>query len=304
MNNDSIVMHDELFSRRGLSLDRLRTLCAVAEHGGISKAAAGDPIKQSQFSRQLGELGQFFEVELTRRRGKGIELTLSGKELAALSREILGALGDFRQGLVGGVTTIRIGAGESLIQWILLPHIKRLQAELPTVLFSMRNLRGAEIISQLGESLLDFGLVAEDKLPVGIEATKLGILKYQIFVAARTKAAFGIKDWRSALALPLVGLEGEGRLMQKVKRAAEMQELCAKPIVLCSSLPGAAVALKQLDGFAILPEVARQDDLVAIEAPFLREFDRSICFAWNPKRLNIRNDLGRWRKKICTAIRW
>ncbi|MBI4661435.1 MAG: hypothetical protein HY735_21645 [Verrucomicrobia bacterium] len=48
-------MHEELFSRSGLSLERLKTRCEIADRGGISKAAEGDPVKQSQFSRQLRE---------------------------------------------------------------------------------------------------------------------------------------------------------------------------------------------------------------------------------------------------------
>jgi LysR family transcriptional regulator, nitrogen assimilation regulatory protein len=75
-------MFNELLSEGGLSLDRLKNFCAMAEAGGIAKVAGGDPAKQSLYSRQLRELEQFFGAELTRRKGKGIEFTEQGLELA------------------------------------------------------------------------------------------------------------------------------------------------------------------------------------------------------------------------------
>ena len=60
-------MFNELLSEGGLSLDRLKNFCAVAEAGGIARVAGGDPAKQSLYSRQLRELEQFFGAELTRR---------------------------------------------------------------------------------------------------------------------------------------------------------------------------------------------------------------------------------------------
>ena len=63
-------MYDEPFSRGGLSLDRLRNFLALASSGSIAKAAPGDVTRQSQISRQVGELVAFFATELTVRRGQ------------------------------------------------------------------------------------------------------------------------------------------------------------------------------------------------------------------------------------------
>ena len=66
-------MFEELLSRRGLSFDRLRALVEVTQSGSIARAAEGDPNKQSQYSRQLKELEEFFGIELTQREGKNLE---------------------------------------------------------------------------------------------------------------------------------------------------------------------------------------------------------------------------------------
>src|SRR6476619_7642842 len=81
-------MFTELLSEGGLSLDRLKNFCAMAEAGGIARVAGGDPAKQSLYSRQLRELEQFFGAEVTRRKGKGIEFTEQGLELARQVRAL------------------------------------------------------------------------------------------------------------------------------------------------------------------------------------------------------------------------
>jgi DNA-binding transcriptional LysR family regulator len=52
-------MFENLFSERGLSLDRLKVLIEVRDAGSIAQAAPGDPVRQSQYSRQLRELSEF-----------------------------------------------------------------------------------------------------------------------------------------------------------------------------------------------------------------------------------------------------
>ena len=53
MYYDYIVMFEHLFSERGLSLDRLKTLIEVARAGSIAGAARGDSARQSLYSRQI-----------------------------------------------------------------------------------------------------------------------------------------------------------------------------------------------------------------------------------------------------------
>ena len=58
-------MFARLFTDSGLSLDRLRALVEVGAAGSIARAAEGDPIRQSQFSRQIKELEDFFQTKGT-----------------------------------------------------------------------------------------------------------------------------------------------------------------------------------------------------------------------------------------------
>src|ERR1700677_1193840 len=116
-------MFAQMLSKGGLSLDRLNNFCRIAEAGGITKAAEGDPGKQSLYSRQIKELETFFGVELKMRRGKGIVLTDAGQQLARLARAHLIGLVDFRRTAQNMPRRISIGSGNSVIEWVLTPRM-------------------------------------------------------------------------------------------------------------------------------------------------------------------------------------
>jgi len=67
-------MWEQFVGQRGFSLDRLATLCRIADHGGImaaarqgldaSREADKNTIahRQAQYSRQIAELEEFLEA--------------------------------------------------------------------------------------------------------------------------------------------------------------------------------------------------------------------------------------------------
>jgi hypothetical protein len=118
-------MFARLFAESGLSLDRLKSLLEVGTAGSIVKATGGDPVKQSQYSRQIKELEDFFRVKLIERQGKGTRLTANGKELGRISRFFLLGLSNFQRGCLAEEQTFRIGAGATFIRHYLLPVVAR-----------------------------------------------------------------------------------------------------------------------------------------------------------------------------------
>src|ERR1051326_870643 len=110
--HDYSVMFESLFSERGLSLDRLKVLIEVRDAGSIAQAAPGDLVRQSQYSRQLRELSEFFGSEVAQRRGKILKLTEQGERLAELARDHLRSLEDFRSECRETSVAFTIGAGD------------------------------------------------------------------------------------------------------------------------------------------------------------------------------------------------
>src|SRR5580692_4130794 len=107
---------NDLFNRRGLSIERLRSFLAVAEAGGITLAAPGKPTRQSLMSRQIGDLEEFYRFALIERRGRNIVLTPAGEALASAARAALGLLADVATVTTGAPLDVNIGAGDSVIQ--------------------------------------------------------------------------------------------------------------------------------------------------------------------------------------------
>ena len=120
----------ESLTRKGLSLERLRSFLRVAEAGGFARAAPAEPVTQSQLNRQVRELEDALGCALFERRGRHVELTVSGERLAAVVRDLLSGLSEVSTG-ESRRTTVSLGAGDSVVQWVLLPAVAALRAKFP-----------------------------------------------------------------------------------------------------------------------------------------------------------------------------
>jgi DNA-binding transcriptional LysR family regulator len=291
-------MISELLQRSGLSFDRLQSFCLVAEAGGVTKAAKGDPAKQSLYSRQVRELEEFFGAELIRRRGRGIVLTEAGASLHAVARESFTALTDFKSECQGRPIEIVIGTGDSLIQWLLLPRLKNIRQQIPRARFKFLNLPTDEAVKRLADGLIDFALVREDAVARPVQAAPLGVLGYSLFIPetleppARPKEGVKLLD-----GLPLATIDGEGSFRAALAEIARKQKIRVNIQIECSSFPMAARAVIKGEMAAILPSIAAAEleNAGAIEVPldFLRHFDRKICLCSNARSLRIRPILQR-----------
>jgi DNA-binding transcriptional LysR family regulator len=167
-------MFIELLAEGGLSLDRLKNFCAIAEAGGIARAAGGDPSKQALYGRQVRELEQFFGVELTRRKGKGIEVTEQGRELARQVRAHLQSLADFKRACTGQPIEFRIASGNSIVEWLLVPKMGKLASDAPSAHFSFQNMRTADIVKGLKEHSVDFGILRKSAVVTPLKFHSIG----------------------------------------------------------------------------------------------------------------------------------
>ena len=78
---------------RNLDITTLRSFVAVADSGGVTRAAGFLHLTQSAVSMQLKRLEELLGLELFDRSGRGITLTASGEQLLAYARRMV-ALND------------------------------------------------------------------------------------------------------------------------------------------------------------------------------------------------------------------
>ena len=74
---------------RTLDLTTLRSFVAVADCGGVTRAAGVLHLTQSAVSMQLKRLEESLDISLFDRSGRGIALTAAGEQLLAYARKML-----------------------------------------------------------------------------------------------------------------------------------------------------------------------------------------------------------------------
>jgi DNA-binding transcriptional LysR family regulator len=302
-------MFAELLQQGGLSLDRLQSFCLVAQAGGVTRAAKGDPARQSLFSRQIKELEEFFGTELIRRKGRGIALTEAGVRLNVIARECCAALSDFKSECKNQPVEVVIGTGESVIQWLLMPRLDKIRAQLPNVRLKFLNLPTAEAVKCLADGVIDFALVRKDAVTRPLQAKSLGIMGYSLFIPATLQPTGGRKDGLKLLdGLPLATLEGEGSFRSGLAMVAKKKGVKVNIQIECSSFPLAARAVAKGNVAAILPAIAAADLPAAaatqIPVTFLKAFDREMCLASNARLIRIRPILNQAATVLAQTCRF
>ena len=297
-------MHEDLFAKSGLSLDRLRVLVAVANAGSIVKAAGDDPVRQSQYSRQLKELETFFEQKLTQRKGRTLSLTPNGQRLANLAREHFNALAHFKAESAEMPLTVRIGAGESLIKWLLIPSLCHIKAGRESVNWRFANLQTPEIMDRLLDQRLDFGLVRGVEETPPLKSTRLGRLSNSLFVPGKMAVGMPTKPEAAIAQLPMAILEGRSRLRQMIEDGCRKANRRSDIRFECASQPEIAVIVRHGLAAGILPTLAKPDfagsDVQVLDLSRMKVFDIELSLVWNPRALalsealeGIKDDLGR-----------
>ena len=216
-------MFENLFAQSGLSLERLKAFREIVAAGGITAAAGEDSNRQSQFSRQLKELERYFGVELLKRGRGPVELTDAGQRLYEIIGHTLRSLEEFRGTCAGQPVELVVGAGESLIQWLLMPRLPGLAEAHPRLAVTFQNLKTDEILRRVLDGGVDFGVVSRCEPNRALGSAPLGKLEFWLFAPASLLPANPRLKVKSDILghLPLAMLEGSAGIRQAVEQEAQ-----------------------------------------------------------------------------------
>jgi DNA-binding transcriptional LysR family regulator len=292
-------MFAELFNQGGLSLDRLRSFLLVAQAGAIARAAPDDLVRQSQFSRQIRELEVFFGTELTQRRGKGIVLSPAGKRLAMLIREQLQDLHDFRQEQARQARAFTLGAGGSVLEWLVVPSLAGIRAALGNVTLRTETHRSHSVVEAVREGRVDFGIVRQDAIFAGERKNSTRILQITFHLCVpRRLLPHGttLKDlarpdlWKR---LPFaVGRDG-GSLDMTLRENMSAAGVEFSPLYECITIAHVKQLVERGECAGILPNVGmngiHDSDVMHIEFPLLKQARRTLVLHWNARQMQRRN---------------
>lgn len=284
-------MNETLLSNSGISLERLRSFLAVNDAGGIAKACGGDPVKQSQYSRQIRELEVFFGTALTLRQGRKLVISPQGIRLAEVIRQLFQSLEDFRREMSGAPRVFSLGAGGSVLEWTVAPVFGRLLSLWPDSSWKLENHRSADLVSRVADGRLDFAIVRSDALSPGQPAIKLAVQSY-IAAVPHDRATLFPEQTRLTLkqlsTLRLALPTERGQMHDAVEAAFERAGLTLKPVVTCGGSLQAQALVTSGSCAAILPDSVPSAGLAIFTLPQMVSYKRTLVLHWNQRQMERR----------------
>lgn len=305
MAHDPAVMPEpRLLAATGLSLERLETFLRIADAGGITAAAGSDPNRQSQFSRQLKQLETFFGATLARRGHGAWALTPAGETLHRLARLHFAALEDLRRECAEQPLELRFGAGESLLQWHVLPRLGEISRRLPRATWTLENCRSRELVDRLSHGRLDFALLRADAVPTSLSAVPLGPSHFHAVAPASCTGEELPRESKALLrrlaAHPLALLHGSTPAAA-LESHAHRAGLQLRVVLRATSYAQLAEATRLLGCATLLPSFALPHALSGLFAlgplPLRWKCSRTVMLVWNPQAVEVRAPL-----KACAEI--
>jgi DNA-binding transcriptional LysR family regulator len=284
-------MFEEFLQRRGLSIERLHVLVQLSEAKSLIEAAGQDTGLQSRYSHYLRELSAFFGTPLTERAGKTLRLTTKGEELAKIAREQLRVLENFQRGLAETFREWKIGASDSLLQWLMIPALGKMRRPGRHNRYLLSSHRTNEIPQLIQEQKLDFGLTRTEATPEYLASKQICVVRHVVVVPRRLVHQRGILSLKKALLeCPHAMVMSDEQLLQRVRNLAAGFDGEFKPELICDSTNQCIAAVRTGAYASVLPdrviEPTFANDCIVVDEE-LEELDSSISIIWNPRTMDV-----------------
>lgn len=303
-------MFEHLFSKGGLSLDRLRGFMQMADAKSIAKAAPGNTNRQSQISRQIRELEEFFGTELTRRKGKTLSLSAAGERLAVLIREQLQDLEDFRKEQVGQAKSFVIGAGASVLEWLVTPALPAISEHLDGATLQTEAHRSRSLGDAVRDERVDLAIIRQNAMPAGSHSALIMKMGFHLCIP-RVLLKRGTTDreaskpalWQT---LPFAAGRDGGQTDTAVRAAMCDAGVDFHPRFECGSMLQVRQLVELGACAGVLPTLGVRglDEQRTLIIPFapLKEYGRALVLHWNPRQMRRRDVEAAELRKIARLL--
>lgn len=253
---------------RNLDITTLRSFVAVADSGGVTRAAGFLHLTQSAVSMQLKRLEELLGIDLLDRSGRGIALTASGEQLLAYARrmvalndEVIGRLTD--QAFEG---EIQLGVPHDIVYPFIPRVLQRFNAAYPRVRVLLNASNTKTLKEQFARGEVDLILTTEVGAPDGCETLETRPL---VWVGAPDGSAWRQKPLRLAMGrvctfrpAVITALEAEGMPWEmavesdsdRTIEATVAADLAVHTMILGTEAPH----LERIDHGGLLPSLPEQ----------------------------------------------
>ncbi len=275
----------ESASLAGISIERLRTLCAIVESGTIVAAAGPDPNRQSQFSRQLKDLEKALGTQLFDRVGKTLKPNEMGRRVALAARTFFAALDDVMTAGAARAETVRLGAGDSVLRWLVMPHMGELMAGDPPLRFDVRSMTTDVASREIVTGSIDLAILRTDSVPSELQTELLTEFQYVLAVPRallRSREGAEVFEGRP---LRFAELAGDGLFAKTAKATAVTLGLNLHAVLVAQTFSLLVAAVESGTAAAFLPEPAAkslpEERFALVSAEGMRAMGRSLSLIWS-----------------------
>jgi DNA-binding transcriptional LysR family regulator len=274
-----------IFSKNGVSLDRLQSLEKVVRAGSITRVAQGDTNVQSQISKQITDLEKTLGLQLLDRTRKPHSPTEAARRLADACGCFVREVEEIVAAASGLQRPITVGAGEVVIREFLIPKIGRQKKGKEPVRWVMRNLQRGKIQEGLAAEWLDVGIASGLVEDGNVKVVKLEDYGFKLLLPDGEKP--DKCGWKRLTDLPVAMLDGDAGfrqfVMERCREAGVELVIGAE----CTSFPQ-AVNLAEVAGWAVfVPEYWWKREkgwaLRTQKLPRLETYKREFQLGWNRK---------------------
>jgi DNA-binding transcriptional LysR family regulator len=202
-----------------------------------------------------------------------------------------------------------VGAGESLIQWLLLPRLPGLSQAHPHLAITFQNLKTDEVLRHVLDGEVDFGVVTRCEPNRAFACAPLGKLEFCLFAPANLLPANPKLKLKSDILghLSVAMLEGSAGIRQAVEQEAERIGIKLNVRLRFSSYPQLAQAVQNLGVAAVMPKLAVASftgtDVRAVPLPFLADLSRQVSLVWNRKTAEVRPAIAKYGRLLPAIFR-
>jgi LysR family hydrogen peroxide-inducible transcriptional activator len=171
------------------SMQQLRFLTALAEHGHFGRAAGACAVTQSTLSAGIQELESRLGATLVERGRRRLLLTPAGEEVLTRARRLLRDAADLVEAAQGArvplAGPLRLGVIPTIGPYLVPEIVKGLAARFPALRLYLREEQTAALLERLGAGQIDLALIA---LPYDTDAFETMVLGEDEILAALPRA--------------------------------------------------------------------------------------------------------------------
>jgi DNA-binding transcriptional LysR family regulator len=226
-----------------LDLEHLRTLVAIAECGGFSKAAAVRHISQPALSQHVRLLERGLKRKLFERDGRNMRFTHEGERVLAEARRIIEVHdASLRRLDAERGRTIVVGSTEHSAEQILPEMIRALQAAFPDCATRFEIGRSTQLAEAVGKGTVDFAFVLD---PSGQGAGHL--------VGQLPLTWYAARGWTPGETWPLIAFEEPCGLRERALSLLTGEGHSVEVTAQSTTLEGVLAGVRAGLGVALLP---------------------------------------------------